>query len=362
MNKTIVQCTLSTLTNDEIIDIVDPFILDKIKMKDEAPEFRAYIIAESGTISPVTVGRSSESVTWTDRAVRQLSSVVARERPKLFAGHTKAINEDQARQALSRSGFAEAVGTRVIRRDDKAQAVIAAYWHPEHREEDFGSVSIEVEYELKQEKIGDKIVNVVDRILNVFGIALLDDNTKPAFANARKVGIAYAQESKLGDVSFQELVNEIKKRNFHLWQITTPEAVVGREIKDDAGNVRFEGGDREFSDWILKRENRIREELVTAKNNEIKALQGKINEFEESAKLSKANEVLGNRLTALPSPLSEIIKQNSTTLNVTDDIDRSVDDFISPFVAAWEAVNGAKISLGDNNADGDTVFGVKVND
>lgn len=331
-----------SLTSEQIIDLIDPAVVADIKSKDPKPLFKAYILAAEGPAYPELVeengSRRGGVVVWTKEAVKQLASKVISQVTKLFIGHTEFRNYMEAKAGADRVANAYVVGSAIIEQDGKDHNIIVAYF-PEQSQQfakDFDAVSMEVEYEAIEGSTGGRKTSIVESVLNVFGIALLKQGEEPAFDAARSVGVAYAQfyqddttnkrEDKierknmdLATVHFNDLRDELLRRNARAWQLWTPEQIV----KDDKGvSALFEAAKKEAAEQARAE---MQEKLngMESKLKELEPLQHKIRKYESAPVLRKKAQEKN-----LPKPVLDAIERKIERFEPGEDIDKSADAFI----------------------------------
>lgn len=384
----ILHCKRSmSLSHDEILRMVDPHTLADIKRVDPDPLIVAYVIASEGDTSPSVIGDDGVSggiVRWTRDAIYQLGKKIKRG-IRLFAGHTEAQTPAEAERASERPAIAEVVGSALINAD-KAYQVVAAWFRPESRRaaSQYDSVSIEVEFEHRP---GPRGVMIVERVRELFGIALLRKDQRPAFEDARKVGVAYAEQHEdiqqherysmsLKSASWQELVDELKSRNLHIWQIASPEEVIGERKVLKNGAVVYTGKDREFTRWAMEFEEKLREELENQykpKIEELSTKAKKAEEYERELARYQGIPVLQKKIAELPAGLQAVIAKKMDRFVPGDDPEKAADDFIAEYREVWEAANGSAArsqpapSLGGSDDKGKTddkekYFGIEVDE
>lgn len=392
--KLILHCkqTLS-LSREDILSICDPETLAEIKKHDPQPLIKAYVLASEGDTTPTIIGPDGVRggiVRWTSAAIYQLAEKV-KQGVKLFAGHTSAETMDQAAAGADRPGIAEVVGSAVIKAG-KTYNVVAAWFRPEFRSaaDSYDSVSVEVEYEHEETREGASRVSLVDRVLNVFGIALLRHDQVPAFKDARAIGVAYAEQydnperkkMSLKEASWDELKAELKSRNMHIWQIASPEDLLGIKKKQRDGSSIYVGGDKEFQKWAIELENNIREEVEAEYKPIIEDLKTKAqlaDQYEKDLKKYQSVPILQKKMASLPAGLQVMLNKRIDRFSPGEDPEKAADEFIAEYRELWEAASGQADpvtgstpqrqfspgpSLGGSDAkDQDkTIFGVEIDD
>ena len=212
------QCLkLSSLSSDDILALVDPQTISRIKAMDAHPFFQAYSICHEGVSQPTILGEKSKPIHWTRAAVESIKNVV-RKGIKFFRGHNK-DNATEGREALG-----EIVADTQKEIDGKLHHVVIGYFPDKAKVADADVCSQEADWNL----IDYAGKCIADTMRKLTGIALSNSSVdKPAFEGAVRLGMVQAFTADEGDknnragdakmdlstVSFSELAGEVKRRN-----------------------------------------------------------------------------------------------------------------------------------------------------
>lgn len=357
------------LSQQEIIDMVDPAIMAEIKKREAQPLLKAYILASEGNAYPEVINEKGQRyggvIVWTKNAIKQVSEAVKAGITKLFINHTEWRNHgehggelayQEARSGQNRVANAYVAASNLKDYNGKLYNVIVAYFPEVSRAQapDLEAVSMEVEYEAIE---GKNSSTIVDKVLNVFGIALLPRGSEPAFDEARSVGVAMAhyfqddttnvqperpaaeperkEKMDLRDASFDDLKQElIGRRDAQFWQLFDIDKLKGRPHKLKDGTIQYIGGDRKFQETVLEMEKANREELEQEYKAKIDEMSARIKELEPLAteiKTYKAIPTLEKKLADMKvSPLvAAAVKRKQAQFRPGDDVEADAEKFIS---------------------------------
>lgn len=373
--KLILNCKKSvpfSLSQNEIIGMIDPAHLEAIKKNDASPLFKAYILAAEGNAYPEVIKETGERsggvVVWTKNAIKQVAQAVKAGLTKLFVNHTEWRNHgehgglqayQEARSGANRPAEAYVAASSTREHNGKLYNVIVSYFPPETRQQaqNLNAVSMEVEYEAMQ---GQNQSTIVDKVLNVFGIALLGPGQDPAFEAATSVGVAHAhkfvghyfqddqtnqraespqqpernQKMSLKEASFEELKTELLSRNAQAWQLVDFDKLRGRPVKLRDGSIQWIGGDVKFQEMLAGLKEEIRAEIEDKAAEDKKQLQDRIKQLEpleKEIKTFKAIPVLDKKLEAMKvSPtVKAAVKRAQESFVPGENIEEDAEAFIT---------------------------------
>jgi len=220
------------LSKDEILDLIPPDSLAKIKEKDAHPYFQAYSFCHEGVSTPRIIGESARPIRWIKKAVQSIAAKI-KNGIKFFMGHN-ADNSVENREVLG-----EIVANTQRNINGALHHIAIGYFPNREIVENLDICSHEGDWSFYEEN-GELIA---DRLVDLTGIALeSSDNERPAFAGAVRLGSVQAFENEitrenkmsneptnLSAISFDELKQEMKRR------MTFPSQLYGiDEIKADA--------------------------------------------------------------------------------------------------------------------------------
>lgn len=355
--KVVLHCRESlTLTSDQIIEMVGQHRLAVLKAQDPSPLLKAYVLAAEGEAYPTVIDETGPHpgiVRWSANAVRQLAKIAAQKAVRLFVGHTDGVETpDAASIAENRPGIATVVASALFHKHNRAYNVIIAHFAPEHRAQadSLDSVSMEVEYESIQTRDNGKPVSIVDRVLDLFGVALLRHGEEPAFEAARSIGVAYAQytpersEMDISQITFQELAAELKRRHVQVWQLFQPDDLMGKKVPLKDGSHQYIGGDKEFQRWAVEMRGEIEAEVRAEYAPKLKELE----ELGKAAASSKAElaklqavPVLHKKLAEKNDPrLTALVNANMGKFAPGEDVEKAADEFVAEWAGVLALVSG----------------------
>jgi cation transport regulator len=183
------QCLkLSSLSSDDILALVDPQTISRIKAMDAHPFFQAYSICHEGVSQPTILGEKSKPIHWTRAAVESIKNVV-RKGIKFFRGHNK-DNATEGREALG-----EIVADTQKEIDGKLHHVVIGYFPDKAKVADADVCSQEADWNL----IDYAGKCIADTMRKLTGIALSNSSVdKPAFEGAVRLGMVQAFDIQAG--------------------------------------------------------------------------------------------------------------------------------------------------------------------
>lgn len=229
----LISIKIQAMDKQEILSHIPVDILQNIKTKDPHPFFQAYSIAHEGESNPTVLGDTSKPIHWSRRAIQSIKNIITKG-VKFFLGH----NEDNS--TIGRREIGEIITDFQKEIDGKLHHIVIGYHPQDVREEvkNYDICSQEANWNLI-----DKTTNfIAENIQELTGIALgTSKSDKPAFQNSGRLAMIQAFDNNnrsmndqkgdimsLQEISFRELIDEIKKRNTFPSQIYSLD-----EIKKD---------------------------------------------------------------------------------------------------------------------------------
>ena len=182
---------------------------------------------------------------------------------------------------------------------------------------------------------------IVDTVGAVVGIALLAGD-EPAFRGARVAGVLYAhsvaheikEETTMdpSQLSFDQIVSEIKRRNIHAKQLFDFPSLMGKAVPMQDGSTRYIGGDSDFQDFVLSMQSQAQSAVKTelekriedleAQNKELSAQAEKLRRFEA---LPKVNELIGS---IEDDRFKKFVSARAESFEPGDDVEKSAAEFV----------------------------------
>jgi len=256
---------IQSLADGELVGMVDPQTLARLKTKETHPEIRAYAIGHEGTANfrlpdnPL----SSKIFRWAREAVGWLHD-------KLSVG-TKVFNRhSQTNSHEGRTPVGEVVGKTLKDIDGVLTSIAAFYIYPEYREEvlDVASIEASIVYDTEPGGYGRPI-----NVENITGIAVSDSRVdSPGFPGATLLSAvaAFAGENMtLAEIKkFVEESGYRPSQVFPLESLTTDNTVV-EFVKTEKRNVweqnkRLEDEVGKLKDDMAKQSNEYDAKLKEA--------------------------------------------------------------------------------------------------
>jgi len=182
INVQLISYRLQAFSQNEILELIDPAVLQEIKAKDEHPFFQMYSICHEGNSKPKIIGEDNKTpMTWTRKAIQSIKNVIKRG-INFFKNH----NEDNSTN--NRPSLGEIVGYTEKMIDGVLHGLTIGYFPPDKREE---AKKLDI---CSQESVWNFIENsgqlIADSIESLTGIALSDSKEDtPAFAGAKRLGM-----------------------------------------------------------------------------------------------------------------------------------------------------------------------------
>lgn len=214
---------LQSFSNSEILNMIPPDVLEKIKEKDPNPFFQAYSICHEGNTIPTIIGEGPKPISWTKKAIQSLKNIVTKG-IKFFLGHNK-DNSTEGREELG-----EVVADTQQEIDGILHHIVVGYFPDKEKVIETDICSQEADWDLFE--TGKNYI--ADKITKLTGIALGNSEyEQPAFKGAKRLGMIQAFENDgdtinknkgvhdmdLSAIDYTIIAEELKRR------------VVGRNLK-----------------------------------------------------------------------------------------------------------------------------------
>jgi hypothetical protein len=343
---------MQALAGFDVLLMVDPATLAKIKERDPHPLLQAYSICHEGTSNPTVLGEGARSISWFRRAVQSIKNVIVKG-VKFFLDHN-ADNSTEGREAL---GEVVASGEKEI--EGTLHHVVVGYFPNKEKVADLDICSQEAEWDLAQTATGW----VADKIAALTGIALSSSKRdKPAFPGAVRLGMVQAFENKidggqdggqtldesrrypmdLAQATFPELLAEMQKRQVKPLQVFTREQLEA----DQLFSPTFEKA--KAHDELKKNVDDLTAKLTTAEADKSK-LSGDLNAMKRAVEFTKAPKRLGELMKAA----NYTEKQAAFILKrLTDKVEDVTDAGLQKFAQEQVAIYNDVAGVGTDSATG----------
>jgi hypothetical protein len=277
---------IEAFSQDEILAMIDPENLEKIKQKDEHPFFQAYVMMHEGISKPRLLGDGYKNIHWTKQAVNSVKNIITK-------GVQFFVNHNNDNSTNKRDSLGEIVGDKVEEVNGKLRHVIVGYFPPDKREEakKYDVISQEANWNFI-EQAGQLFADSIEKLT---GIALGDSNyNKPAFREARRLGFVQAFENEGNNMNF----DEIKK------------VITFDQIKQLVG-------ERTIRPWQLFSENDMLDDRVFGKKlAEYDTMKAELDRIKEDIKKKDADIATLNKkaqLADIDTRIESILKEKQFT-------------------------------------------------
>ena len=167
---------------NEILSMIAPYDLERIKQKDPKPTFKAFVVGQEGEARATLVGVGKIVKTWFKDAIGKIARRIYAGMP-LFHGHSE-TNEQEGRERIG-----EIVGTRTKDIKGKFSAIIATYIYPEYNNLPLDIASVEADVKLDMFENDVHAVNVEDVSAVALGNSAIET---PGFPDATFLGAVQA--------------------------------------------------------------------------------------------------------------------------------------------------------------------------
>ena len=204
---------MQAFSSQEIIEMIDPADMQKIKAGDPHPFFKAWVLAHEGESSPRFAGDSNQvKITWPRSAIQSMQNFI-KKGIKFFTGHNR-DNSTEGRPSLG-----EIVASKEMEIDGRLSSVVVGYFPPESAGEakKMDVCSFEAVWDLIKTGAGV----VADKLRELTGVALGNSaKDKPAFDGARELASVQAfednkdkteGENKMSEITFHDVESYVKK-------------------------------------------------------------------------------------------------------------------------------------------------------
>ncbi|MDD4984348.1 MAG: hypothetical protein PHQ43_00965 [Dehalococcoidales bacterium] len=283
--KQYLTAEIQAFSQDEIMGIVDPTALNRIKARDEHPEIRVYSIGHEGKSNLHLPGIGNKTITWVQAAVRwiadklQLNTVV-------FDRHDPTTNSHEGRIPIG-----EVVGKAVKEVGNRLNTLAAIYVYPQHKSRPLDVASIEAEMEFDH----DGVQAWPTSVNSVTGIALSNSGIdSPGFPGATLLGAvqafavqAFGSDTGGNKMNLADVRQAVKDLGFKPSQVfdeadITSDPVVEKHVKATT-KEHFEMANR-----VGTERDKLRDKVATLENE--KADLGK--QLSRATTMSKSTTLL----------------------------------------------------------------------
>ena len=280
------QTTIQHMDHNDIMNMVDPTMLDEIKARDPHPIIRVYGVGEEGISSGKLIGVGHRIIHYLQHAISKLHEQMKVGVP-VFHGHAS-TNDNTGRLSIGK-----VVGRSLTKVGEKAKALAAIYLFPEYSQADLDIASIEASAIIDPNPDGTFSLNAFKELT---GIALSNSKVdNPGIPGSTLLASVQAFAAKTtqknGDkpmpMDIEEIKTAIKEGKFAPSDLFTEENL--------AGDFAVRGIVRSKTDKIQGFADRKSEEidkLREATDKRIKEADEKAAKLENASWLTKTSTLL----------------------------------------------------------------------
>jgi len=290
--KKYITATVQNLADSEVLGMIPPDTLARIKQTDQAPVFKVYCVGHEGTADAQELSFGAKL----RKAFQYVKDMIVKLNEKLTFGTAIFSRHVDTNEHAGRERIGELVGKGLRYIKDKLSAVAVCYIYPQYRQMplDVASIEANVVYVPKEKDRAE----VID-IDNVTGIALSSGAVdQPAFKGATLLGIVQAftqtQHDRGEKMTKEEIIAAIKEANLTVIDVFSAEEITASEPAKKAKQTEYEHAKR-----VEKSLGEEREKVITLTksledaNKQVKTLNEAVSTtqvkslFEESAPARK---------------------------------------------------------------------------
>lgn len=283
---------VQSMASEEVLRLVPPDTLARIKQKDETPLFRAYVIGEEGDASHEILGLGSRVLHWFRSAVTKIVDKLTFG-TQLFHNHQEGTNEHKGRVPIG-----EIVGKTLRTIKDKLSAIAIAYIYPDFRNIPLDIASFEAEIKFPEK--GNEVTDA--EVIEITGIALGNSSVnKPGFAGATLLAEirAFANNHPQGggEMTLSEIQKAIQESKFRLSDVFDPRVMlndpfISELIKEESEKLsRVKGYESRKAGELEAELKKIKEES----EKQIKEKDGKIAQLELASATMRVGELFAKK-------------------------------------------------------------------
>ena len=250
------RAKLQSMAANEILSMITPQTLERIRKSDPKPLFKAFVIGQEGEASANLVGVGKIVKTWFKDAIGKLSRRMYSGMP-LFHGHAETNSQD------GRESIGEVVGTSTLDIGGKFSAFVATYIYPEYKNLPLDIASIEADITTDGFNSEIHAINVEDVTAIALGNSAIEN---PGFPGATLLGAVQAfvnkntiQASPEGGDKMSITVNEVRSLIKAEGYVPSDFFGMGELTKDPMVAEYIEKAEERFEKSLISRKKRINE-------------------------------------------------------------------------------------------------------
>jgi len=289
--KQILRGELQNMAEADILAMINPDTIERIRKTDPHPVFKAYCVGHEGEARPNMIGVGTMVFQYLRDAVVKLHDKI-RQGIKAFRNHAT-TNEHQGRTTIG-----EVVGKSIREIGGKLASVAAIYLYPEHKNDvlDVASIETEVEYSLD-----DRGIARVETFNDVTGIALGDSRVAvPAFPGATLLASMQAFQTSRGKsthergaaMTREEIIAAIKEGNLTIGDLFADQDILSARVVKRELDKAEQTGYEHHRQKMERKFGEDPEKVINGLQDQVKTLKTEKSTLESQTILSKVSDVL----------------------------------------------------------------------
>jgi len=348
--KQYLRAELQHMAKEEILEMVPPDTLKRLKQTDKHPEIRVYGIGHEGEAEGTLIGKGKAIMKYLKDAVIKLYNRIKLALP-IFNRHA------ETNLHAGRENIGEVVGKSLKIIGDKLYSLVAVYIYPQYRKLPLDVASIEAQIEFLEEKSGKY---KIEDIQEVTGIALSSSAVdQPGFPGATLLGAiqAFADQNKKGDnMTLEEIKKAIEAGKYKPSEVFGEEQLISdpKVIEHVKKEKQGEYEHRRRTDDAFDRARDEWNKEKTGLEEKIKNLQQEVNKSKSSGifeEVAKERELDDKQKAFIGKNLSKF-EPGEDPEKVKDEMDKFIDGQLEEFEKVSEIFGEKKDKDKDKNKPG----------
>jgi len=345
MNKLYFKAEIQNMGKEEILKMIAPDTLERIKKTDKSPLIKVFAVGHEGEAHGKMIGKGLA-------VLRYLKNVIVELAQKIKIGLQIFYDHAETNLHAGREIIGEVIGKSLQMIDDKLYSLAAVYIYPQYRTMplDIASIEANITFDTNSEVLS---------IDEVSGIALGNSKiAQPGFPGAKLLGAlqAFVKKGEGDKMTLKEIQEAIKEGNYKIEDVFTDEEIGSHpKVKELEKKHKDE---QEHAKRVEKKYGEEREaHLATQKENDtLKESNKKLNEIKNKTSVNSLfeKEVKDRKLNEKETAFIKKNLDKFTSGKEGDELDREFSDFMDKQVDEFGEVKKIVMGEKDNDKDKDT--------
>lgn len=235
--KTYIRGVIQNMAQEEMLSLISPDTLARVKKTDPNPEIRVFCIGHEGTADASEISFGAK----VKKAFEYVRNMIVQLVERVKVGTATFVNHVDTNAHAGREQVGEVIGKGLRIIEGKLSALAAVYIYPQYKQEalDVASIEANIAYEPKSATRAEVIA--VD---DITGIALASSKwARPAFPGATLLGViqafAQTQHEAGGTMTPAEIKAAIAEGKFKITDIYTPDEITASDPAVQAKQTEY---------------------------------------------------------------------------------------------------------------------------